>query len=79
MLQVFLTKNYLNLLPKVAVVILNWNGGAHLRQFLPSVIASTYANLDIVLADNASTDDSVQWVKDNFPAVKILQIGRAHV
>ncbi len=60
-------------LPRVAVVILNWNGLHHLRQFLPSVIASTYDNLEIVVADNASTDDSVQWLKQHHPCVKVLQ------
>ena len=44
---------------KVAVIILNWDGLALLQRFLPSVVASTYPNLDIVLADNASGDASV--------------------
>ncbi len=59
-------------MPKVAVVILNWNGVDHLRRFLPSVMASTYAALEIVLADNSSTDNSVQWVKEHYPSVKML-------
>lgn len=63
----------MNPLPKVAVVILNWNGVEHLRRFLPSVVASTYPELEIILADNASTDDSVQWVQENFSQVTILQ------
>ncbi|MFN9711293.1 MAG: glycosyltransferase family 2 protein, partial [Bacteroidota bacterium] len=71
--QLFLKKNLLSALPKVAVVILNWNGIHHLRQFLPSVCASTYAHLDIIVADNASTDDSVSFVQQQFPQVKILR------
>ena len=59
-------------LPRVAVVILNWNGLHHLRQFLPSVTASNYPNLEIIVADNASTDDSVRWLKKNQPSVKVL-------
>ncbi|RZJ73418.1 MAG: glycosyltransferase family 2 protein [Flavobacterium sp.] len=59
--------------PSVAVVILNWNGKALLERFLPSVVASDYANLEIVLGDNASTDDSVEFVKTNFPQVSIIQ------
>ncbi|MBZ9731056.1 glycosyltransferase family 2 protein [Salegentibacter sp. JZCK2] len=55
-----------------AVVILNWNGRDLLKQFLPSVISfSEEAN--IYVADNASTDDSVAFVKENFPQVKIIQ------
>lgn len=59
-------------LPRVAVVILNWNGRNYLKQFLPSVCASTYPNLDIIIGDNASTDDSVLFVRDNYPQVKII-------
>ncbi|MDN3547734.1 glycosyltransferase family 2 protein [Mucilaginibacter aquaedulcis] len=61
--------------PKVAVVILNWNGVKYLKQFLPSVLASTWPGLDIVLGDNGSTDGSVAFVKENFPSVKIIETG----
>lgn len=56
--------------PRVAVVILNWNGKSFLEKFLPSVIQSTFSNLEIIVADNASTDDSVSFVKEKFPSVK---------
>jgi len=59
--------------PSVAIVILNWNGRALLEKFLPSVVNSTYTNLRIVVADNASTDDSVDYVKTNFPFIEIIQ------
>ncbi len=59
--------------PKVAVVILNWNGKSFLEQFLPSVVATTYPHTEIIVADNASTDQSVDWVKQHFPEVRILQ------
>lgn len=59
--------------PKVAVVIIHWNRKNLLEQFLPFVCASTYPNLEIVLADNHSTDDSVAYVKANFPNVTIVQ------
>ena len=59
--------------PKVAVVILNWNGLHHLQAFLPSVMASSYPNLQIIVADNASSDDSVGWVHKYYPAVTILK------
>lgn len=58
--------------PAVAVVILNWNGKNFLQQFLPSVLASTYSNLRIIVADNASSDDSVQYVQQTFPSVEIM-------
>ena len=57
---------------KIAVVILNWNGAKLLEQFLPSVIAySDEAN--IYVADNASTDNSIAVIKEQFPSVKIIQ------
>jgi GT2 family glycosyltransferase len=56
----------------VAVVILNWNGRKYLERFLPFILASTYKNVEVFLADNASTDDSVALVETHFPTVKIL-------
>ena len=57
---------------KIAVVILNWNGVKLLEQFLPSVILFS-PEADIYIADNASTDDSIAFVKAHFPTVKIIQ------
>jgi GT2 family glycosyltransferase len=59
-------------LPRVAVVILNWNGLKFLKMFLPSVCASTYTNMDIVIGDNASSDDSVAFVREHYPHIKII-------
>lgn len=56
----------------IAVVILNWNGTKLLEQFLPSIVAYS-PEADIYVADNASTDDSVAFVKANFPTVKIVE------
>jgi len=55
----------------VAVVILNWNGKNHLETFLPSVMKHS-SNAKIYLADNASTDDSVEFVERNHPNISIL-------
>jgi GT2 family glycosyltransferase len=60
-------------IPSVAVVILNWNGRHFLQQFLPSVMRSTYPKLRIIVADNASTDDSVDWLRENYPAIQVIQ------
>lgn len=57
---------------KIAVVILNWNGKALLEQFLPSVISCS-SDADIYVADNASTDDSVKFLKEHFKQVSIIQ------
>jgi len=58
---------------KPAIVILNWNGQKLLEQFLPSVVNFSLDEATIYIADNASTDDSVSYVKTHFPSVKIIK------
>ena len=61
---------------RVAVVILNYNGKKFLEEFLPNVIANTNAELaDIVVADNASTDGSVDFMRDRFPEIRLIENG----
>ncbi len=59
--------------PKVAVVILNWNGKYYLERFLPSVYNSSYPNLTFVIGDNASTDDSVAFIRKTYPKITLIQ------
>ena len=56
---------------KIAVVVLNWNGKAWLEKFLPNLIKHSL-EATVFIADNASTDDSIDFVKNNFPNVKII-------
>lgn len=58
---------------KTAVVILNWNGKKLLEQFLPSIVQFSSELADIYVADNASSDDSVAFVKEYFPSVGIIE------
>ncbi|MEH6306367.1 glycosyltransferase family 2 protein [Olivibacter sp. CPCC 100613] len=58
---------------KVAIVILNWNGKDHLEKFLPSVCASTYPNLEIIIGDNGSTDESVQFIQTRYPSLTLIK------
>ena len=57
---------------KTAVVVLNWNGINWLKKFLPILIEKS-KDVNIYIADNASTDNSVEYVNDNFPNVKVLK------
>ena len=57
-----------------AVVILSWNGRQHLEQFLPSVVEHTPASVEIVVADNGSTDDSIAFIKEHYPTVRIIAL-----
>jgi len=59
--------------PSVAIVILNWNGKPFLEKFLPSVVASVYVAKKIIVADNASTDDSISFLKKYYPEIAIIQ------
>lgn len=61
---------------RTAVVILNWNGRQHLEQFLPSVVAHTPQQVRIIVADNGSTDDSVAFIAQHYPAIKIIRLER---
>jgi GT2 family glycosyltransferase len=64
-------------LDKIAVVILNWNGVKLLEQFLPSVIQFS-EGAAIYVADNDSTDNSIEFVKENFPTVKTVKNSGNH-
>jgi GT2 family glycosyltransferase len=57
---------------KIAVVILNWNGQKLLEQFLPSVTKFS-KEAEIFVADNASNDDSISFLKTNYPNIQIIQ------
>jgi GT2 family glycosyltransferase len=59
---------------RVAVVILNWNGKRHLERFLPGVVARS-PQATVYVADNASTDGSVEWVRGHAPTVHVIQNG----
>ncbi len=59
-------------MPKLAIIILNWNGVRLLEQFLPSVVRFS-EDATVYVADNASTDQSIQFVSHNFPSVRIIQ------
>ena len=59
--------------PRIAVVVLNYNGLRWLPNCLSSVARTDYPNLDVYLVDNGSVDGSVDYVQKNFPWVKIIR------
>ena len=62
---------------QVAVIRLNWNGAKLLRRYLPTVIEGTDAAIaDVIVADNGSTDESLQVLEQEFPEVKVLKFDR---
>jgi hypothetical protein len=58
------------------IVILNWNGAKHLRHYLPGVVAAAPEGVGVVVADNGSTDDSVEMLRRDFPSVEVLRLDR---
>ena len=56
---------------QIVIVILNWNGSDFLSKFLPSVLKYS-GDARIVVADNASTDGSVSFLKENYPNVELV-------
>ena len=61
---------------KLAIVILNWNGASMLRQYLPGVLRYSRDEATVYVADNASTDDSVSMLKEQFPEVRLILLDK---
>jgi len=61
-------------LPHVVVAILNWNGRHHLETYLPSVAEFSEGHAEVVVIDNGSTDDSLEWLRTDFPNVRTIEL-----
>lgn len=61
-------------LPSIAIVILNWNGSSLLQTFLPSVLATQYTPLKVVVVDNGSSDNSVSFLQTTYPQVQVVRL-----
>ena len=59
-----------------AVVILNWNGKKMLERFLPSVTAHTQGDAEVIIADNGSTDDSLSFLQEHYPQLRIIKLDK---
>ena len=57
---------------KAAIVILNWNGSKMMQQYLPNVIECSKDEAQVIIADNASTDDSLQMLSRDFPQLRTI-------
>ena len=62
---------------KIAIVILNWNGREFLERFLPGVVRhSSSPGVKIIVADNGSSDDSVEFIRNKFKKVEIIELDK---
>ena len=59
---------------KLAIVILNWNGAKMLQQYLPSVLQYSREEATVYVADNASSDNSLEMLRTRFPEVRIITL-----
>ena len=59
--------------PLLSILIVNWNGMAHLPECLASLSLQEFRDFEVVLVDNASKDDSVAWLREKHPEVRIVQ------
>ena len=63
---------------RVSVVILNWNGVDMLRKFIPSVMDNSVGEgIEICVADNASSDGSLEMLRSEFPVVRLIELDRS--
>ena len=62
--------------PKIAVIILNWNGRDDTLECVTSVSKIDYANFEVIVVDNGSTDGSVEALRERFPDVTLLETGK---
>ena len=63
----------------IAIVILNWNGKHYLEKFLAGVVSNSAVpgfKVEIIVADNGSTDGSVEWVMQNFETVRLIELDK---
>lgn len=62
---------------ELAVIILNWNGRSLLERFIPAAVANTSGSeVELIVAENGSDDDSVEWMRSNFPDVRLITFER---
>jgi len=61
-------------MPRVSIIIVNWNGRHHLEECLESIAAQTFRGYEVVLVDNGSTDGSVAFLRERFPWVRLVEL-----
>ncbi|MGE5138454.1 MAG: glycosyltransferase family 2 protein, partial [Rudaea sp.] len=59
--------------PLISVLVVNYNGRAQLERCLPALAAQTHPSYEVILVDNASTDDSVAWLAAHYPSVRVIK------
>ncbi len=63
-----------DVIPRVSIIVVNWNGRTLLNDCLDSLFRQAYSQREIILVDNGSIDNSVDWVRKNFPQIRLIQL-----
>jgi GT2 family glycosyltransferase len=66
-------------MPRVSAAVLNYNGRALLEVILPSLVAQDYLDFEILVVDNGSTDDSLDYVREHWPRMRLVTVGAENV
>ncbi len=61
---------------KIAIVILNWNGRQFLEKFLPNIIENSADVAEVIVADNDSADNSVQFLQESYPSIRVIRLAQ---
>ena len=61
---------------KTAVVILNWNGEKMIQDYLPPIVEKSGDEAQVIIIDNASTDASISFLRNNYPGLKVIQLNK---
>ncbi len=62
--------------PLITIVLVNWNGVHHLKNFLPLIFESSFQDFKVLLMDNASNDESIKFVQENYPQIQIISLDK---
>ncbi len=61
---------------RISIIIVTWNALHHLKNFLPAAAGSDYPDFEIVIADNASEDDTERWVRQTYPQIRYVRLDK---
>lgn len=61
-------------LEKVTVILVNYNGRKYLKNCIDSLMGQTYSNMSVLVVDNNSEDDSVRFLRENYPEIDIISV-----